>query len=460
MISLISIVYVSKPVNASMNVNPWGVSEQVFYKSSGAEVYSGIERISENFVIGVGSEQSANPDIGCWFIYAIGDTLLRRDKCKEFNGIGFYDVYSPWRNGSALVVGWRDPSSLEPSGVFVYRYDASTDKFTNIITYDDPDYSDERMTMIIGFTDPEMIVVAGSVYNDNISVSIKAIYGFKHTGQSWTLAWRIVNHGSLIFRNDNNGEQRLYSVEKGNGVVIVSEISLSDGSIHVVASIDGLYPTIFHSIDVIGNDVLGVTNSDDNTIKLWTPVEGVFYTYKLKENYNSISVKASHYGENYALIYGYNNKDQWKGPVYVTNLAGMDRGIGKYDWRLKWSTYAPTLLLKNYLVASTARGFSQGIITVYELNNIVEPTTTSQTTTQSTTSNSQTPNNNNTGNTGSTTTTTNHAPSMNNTTNKDNLDKSSNNNVNENSTSEMFMIISALVILALIAYVVFTRIKH
>ncbi len=369
-------------MGSTIDTGNWSIVEQVFYKTGPVEVYTGLERVSNDMVVGVGADQTAEPDTACIFLYHIGDTVPYKMDCKPNDGIGLYDIYSPWRNGSALVVGWRDPVSLKPSGIFIYRYDVEGYSLKPLISYDDPLFDDERMNMIIGFDNT--IIVSGKVYERTWGDRIPMVYIFKYEDGEWRLEDSISRKGSIIFRNDDpSGNPRIFLLVKEEGNIKIFRIDTSTGGVEDFDTVKGERITIFHSVGAIGKDVLGVT--EGSTIKLWSPDRGVFYQYTFKNGFNSVSVKASRLGDNYALIYGYNNMNGYKGPVYMTNLVDLDRKFGKDDWRIKWNTYAPILITNNYLVASTAKGLGDGIITVYQVKTIKPTTTTTTTTTTQTT---------------------------------------------------------------------------
>ena len=143
--------------------------------------------------------------------------------------------------------------------------------------------------------------------------------------------------------------------------------------------------TVFRSTDIVGKDILGVTSTETGTVKLWDPDKGIFEQYTLKNNFTYVSLKGSHYGDSYSLIYGFNKAGSWTGPIYITNLANYDSQIGTDAYRLKWSKYAPSILTNNYLVASSAYGYKDGVIMAYSVELQAPTTTTTTTTTTSTT---------------------------------------------------------------------------
>ncbi len=372
----------------SVGIANWSVVEQVMYTTKPAEVYSGIDVVGNGLVVGVGTDQSSHPFTTCLFAYGLGDSALRYSSCKPFDGVGLYDVYSPWRNGSALMVGWRDPGSMKNSGVFVYQFDYPYRSLKMIVTYDDPDHDDETMTSVIGYGD--YIITAGKVTGiDRITM----IYVFKKMGGEYRFYNNIPNAGDIIFRHDINGEPAIYSALVVNGNTEIYRIDPGGGA-SIVDTIRGDIPTVFRSTLMVGNDVLGVTDRGNGTISLWTPETGVFYTYHYNHGFNSVSRRASHYGDNYALIYGYNNKQSYTGPIYATDLNHYDSRIGRNDWRLKWSSYAPILLTRGYAIVSAAKGLGDSVISIYNVKTTPqqEPTSTTTTTHESTvTSQSTTP---------------------------------------------------------------------
>lgn len=366
--------------SANDSIGNWSVVEQVFYLRNGAEVFSGMDRIGANLVMGVGTDQTPTPDVSCIFAYYLGDTQPRRLNCRYTDGVGLYDAYSPWRNGSALVVGWRDPMSGKPSGIFVYRYDYEADELVPLIAMDDPDFESETMTWIIGFNN--YVVTSGKVTGTG---RMPAIYVFKYEDNDWKLVHRITNLGAIILRNDDtDGNPRIYTARIENNTAKIYRINLETGDYEEAGEVEGSLLTVFRSTLVVGKDVLGVTDKDTGVIKLWSPDRGVFYQHKLQHGFDGVSIRGSHYGSNYALVYGRNVVNQWKGPVYMTDLKNTDRKFGGIDWRLKWTDMAPILITKSYAVISTARGLGDTALAVYNIKTTrqAQPTTT---TTRSTT---------------------------------------------------------------------------
>ncbi len=215
---------ISQPVIGSLY--GWTNLNHILDNTTRAEVFSGLELAYKDIVVGVGPDHSAYPHKGCFVVYHLGDDSPSFMECLYLAGIGMYDAYSPWRNGSVLLTGWRDPNSGFYSAVFVFTFNAYDTMLTTIIDYDDPDYSDEEMTMVLGYDDT--IIVSGKVTG---TTKTPAIYIFRYENGSWQMKHRITDKGNIIFRNDDGDTPRVFVANITENKVKIYKIDPGSGEL-------------------------------------------------------------------------------------------------------------------------------------------------------------------------------------------------------------------------------------
>ncbi len=134
------------------------------------------------------------------------------------------DVRSITKDGVAYGVAQNDTSYNPPSYIYVYKYIAQSNKFEELFTYEDSEYSSTRMKSIALFGNG--IALGGTVSNS--SGSFAAIYYFNYSGNlMWKHIFSIPSSSAWVVRDNSVLMAGIVYLNESTGVKNVKIIALS-----------------------------------------------------------------------------------------------------------------------------------------------------------------------------------------------------------------------------------------